>query len=448
MTKNTFVPRNLTPHIFSWLKRPEVIAIKGPRQAGKTTLLKIIHQKLVKEGVNPELINSLNFENRNLVEQFETNPVDFVGSFINPKIDSPQYLFLDEYQYVSNGGQKLKLVYDTYAPKLKLIITGSSSLELTGKVAKFMVGRMLSAYLFPFTFDEFLQARNTRLYRVWQERNQVLQKFLFADSSTTKQKEDIFLSELMPFWEEYVSFGGYPAVVTEPEKELKQTLLVNLINTYIERDIIELLGEESVTEFRFLTRLLAAQTGQLLNYQQLSNDTTLYYRKVKHFLSVLQETFLIKQLLPLHGNLSTELKKNPKIYFLDSGLRNALVDNFAGLDYRTDKGALVESVVLSNIVYAMKSEAEVLFWRTTGGAEVDFVIRKGTKLFPVEAKYQTMNKPKVSRSLYGYIENYQPKSVLILTKDFWGEKTVNKTKILFAPVWYFTPPIDNRPFQF
>jgi len=438
MSETAYLPRNLTSQILNWLERPEVIAIKGPRRAGKTTLLKIIRQELINRGTNPDTITTLNFEDRSLMGRFETNPVEFVRSYVSSEAVSKHYLFLDEYQYVREGGQKLKLIYDTHVPKLKLIITGSSSLELTSEVGKFMVGRMLSAYLFPFTFDEFLQARDERLRRVFEEKNQLLQRFLFdAVPIEEVKKEDIFLQEFAPHWGEYTAFGGYPAVVTEPQKELKQTLLNNLSNTYIERDIISLLGEESITEFRYLTRLLAIQTGQLLNYQQLANDTSLYYRKVKHFLSVLQETFLIKQLLPLHGNLSTELRRNPKIYFLDSGLRNSLVNNFAEVDDRTDKGALVESVALANVLYNLRPNAEILYWRTSGGAEVDFIVREGAKLFPIEVKYRTMTQPTVSRSLCSFIKAYKPQNVLVLTRDFWGKRTTNNTSILFAPVWYF-----------
>lgn len=441
MVEKEFLPRNLTDRILDWIKRPEVIAIKGPRQAGKTTLLSIIGQKLIQQGTSPGAITTISFENRRQLEQFESRPLEFVESFIFPETESKQYLFFDEYQYVKEGGQKLKLVYDTYAPRLKIIITGSSSLELTSEMARFMVGRMLSAYLFPFAFDEFLRAKDERLHRLWKERNQLLCNFLFENRLVPEEKkEDIFLEEFVPHWKKYLTFGGYPAIVCEPDEELKRTLLENLIDTYVERDIVRLLGEESITEFRNLTRILASQTGQLLNYQQLASDTTLYFRKVKHFLSVLEETFLIEELRPFHGNLATELRKNPKVYFLDSGLRNSLVDNFAGLDFRADRGELVESAVLANIIYRMKSKAEVLFWRTTGGAEVDFIIRKGTNLAPVEVKYQSMNSSKVSRSLHSYIENYKPQSVLVLTKDFWGTKSVGKTQILFAPVWYFAPP--------
>lgn len=225
-------------------------------------------------------------------------------------------------------------------------------------------------------------------------------------------KEDIFIREFKPLWEEYLTFGGYPAVVCENNQETKRVLLENIISTYIDRDIIGPLNEESISELQDLTRILAAQTGTLLNYQQLSSDTNLYYRKVKHFLSVLEETFLVKGIRPLHGNLTTELKKNPKTYFLDPGLRNSLVGNFAPLEHRPDRGELAESGTLANVLYNFNGE--VLFWRTTGGAEVDFILRCGQKIFPVEVKYQSMTRAQTSRSLHSFIKAY-------------------------APLWYFAP---------
>lgn len=414
--------------------------IKGPRQSGKTTLLAMIRQKLISQGTDPNLISLISFEERNLLEQFTKEPLSFIKSFLLPRGAKRYYIFLDEYQYVSNGGQKLKLIYDTFTPQVKILITGSSSLELTSSLAKFMVGRLLSSYLFPLSFEEFLLARDRRLYHLWQERNLSLNNFFFSGKTPVKEElEDVFLADFFPLFSEYITFGGYPAIVTEDNIKLKQTLLQNLIETYVDRDIIGLLKEESITEFRNLIRILAAQNGRLVNYQQLSSDSRLYYRKIKHFLSVLEETFLLEKLLPFSGNLTSELKKNPKIYFLDSGLRNALVSNFSQFDFRADRGELVEGFVLANMVYSLKQEADFLFWRTLAGAEVDFIIRKTPKIFPLEVKFQSLKKPMLGRSIYSFLKTYEPERFLILTKDFWDFKKIGKTKILFAPVYYFSP---------
>lgn len=437
MPKNKLVAREITPKILKWMRRPEVIAIRGPRQAGKTTLLSTLKGKLVDRGVNPDLIEIINFEDREKVEQFEIDPLAFIRSFLSSD-EKRQYLFLDEYQYIEQGGQKLKLVFDELSDRVKIVVTGSSSLELTTQTAKFMVGRLLSAYLFPFSFEEFLTAKSKRLARIYRKRKSALRGFLFEGKSVPEKFfKAPFLKELNKYWKRYAIFGGYPAVVTAESKETKKDLLRGLANTYIERDVIGLLGERSIKEFRDLVRIVASQSGGLVNYQDLATDSNLYYKKVKHFLSVLEETFLIKEVLPFHKNLTTELKKNPKIYFLDSGLRNLLVDNFSDLEFRSDKGRIAEGIVLSNLEYAFKAKGEVLFWRTTGGAELDFLLRRGAKLYPIEVKYRSMKKPKTTRALYSFVKTYNPEQVLVLTKDLWARKKIEGNDLIFAPACCF-----------
>ncbi len=432
------VERDLTAKILSWMDRPEFIAIKGPRQAGKTTLLNILRGELIKQGVDDSDIEILNFENRSLVEQFQGNPVEFVKSYFQGSSDQRQYLFLDEYQYVKFGGQKLKLVYDALSPQIKIIITGSSSLELTQKTAEFLVGRLLTANLYPFHFGEFLRAKDQRLHYIWKKTSALVHGFVKGEKKQASLSDFTeYNQDLLDFWREYLTYGGYPAVITEPRKEMKKDLLEGLVSTYIDRDIIRLLKVESIEEFRNLIRITASQTGQLVNYNQLADDSRLYYRKVKHFLSILEETYLLKLLRPYHRNLTTELKKNPKIYFLDCGLRNYLINNFSQLDYRQDKGELAESGVLSAFTYSLPENTKLNFWRTAGGAEVDFILNfSEQKIFPVEVKYQNLNRPKTTKAIISFIKSYSPRRMLVLTKGFTGQRVVENTEIVFVPSFW------------
>lgn len=150
---NKYLPRLLFDEIIKWLKRKEIIAIKGPRQSGKTTLLLMIQDYLIeKERVNPKNVIFLTFEDREILEKFSKAPKDFVSSFIRGQKDERSYFLIDEFHYLEEGGQKLKLLYDIF-PNIKFIITGSSSLEIAGKTAKFLVGRMFSFYLYQFSFE-------------------------------------------------------------------------------------------------------------------------------------------------------------------------------------------------------------------------------------------------------------------------------------------------------
>lgn len=150
------IQRDLIQNIKPFIKRNEFISIIGPRQSGKTTLLEMLKGYLVDQlKVNEEFIRSITFEDRRLLMEFETDPVSFIKSFIPSGISKRFYLMVDEFQYAQDGGQKLKLIYDT-VKNLKIIITGSSSLDIRAMVGKFMVGRILNFYLYPFNFREYL----------------------------------------------------------------------------------------------------------------------------------------------------------------------------------------------------------------------------------------------------------------------------------------------------
>lgn len=435
---NRIIPRVKQEKIMDWIDRPEFIAVKGSRQAGKTTLLKnIIKDKLINErGIDEKAVDVINFENRRLVDNFEDEPLNFIKTRINDQLGK-NYIFIDEYQYVDDGGQKLKLIYDELHEDVKIILTGSNSLELTNETARFMVGRMFSLYLSPLTFKEFLFSKEENAVRNFDIKNEKIKKFLFEKESVKiEQKQDTY-PKIEKFFEEYAAFGAYPAVVTAQKKETKEDLLQQIVNTYIEKDIIRLLKQGDVKKFRKLLKLVSVQTGNLLNYEQITSDLDIYFGKVKQLLSLMEETFLIKRIKPLHGNMTTELKKQPKVYFLDVGLRNFLTSNFNSLDLRTDKGEIVESMVLSNLYYNQKDKADILYWRTKAGAEVDFIIRKGSDLYPVEVKYKKMKNLNVTKSVLSFIKNYKPERFLILTKGSWGQREIEGTEVLFAPVWYF-----------
>jgi len=433
------IPRVKQEKVIDWMDRPEFIAVKGPRQAGKTTLLKdIIKDKLINErDVDEEAIDIINFENRNLVDNFEDEPLNFIKTRADEQFDK-NYIFIDEYQYVDDGGQKLKLIHDELHEDVKIIITGSNSLELSDDTARFMVGRMFSLYLSPLTFKEFLfEKDDSNIIGAYDLKNKKIKNFLFKrESVKTEQKQDTY-PKIENFWEEYSTFGSYPAVVTAQKEKIKKNILQQIINTYIEKDIIRLLKQGEVKKFRNLLKLVSVQTGNLLNYEQVTSDLDIYFEKAKQLLSVMEETFLIKRIKPLHGNMTTELKKQPKVYFLDMGLRNFMTSNFSDLELRTNKGEIVESMVLNNLYYNQKDKADILFWRTKAGAEVDFIIRKGSELYPIEVKYKKTKDLNVTKSILSFIKNYNPDRFLILTKGSWGQREVEGAKVLFAPVWYF-----------
>jgi len=152
-------------------------------------------------------------------------------------------------------------------------------------------------------------------------------------------------------------------------------------------------------------------------------------------ISILSETYIIRLLRPFYRNPITELRKTPKVYFYDLGMRNYTINNFNNLEDRNDTGALVENFVLLSLLNF--DEIKINYWRTIAKAEVDFVIETADGIVPLEVKYKNFKEPKITRSLRSFIKEYKPKKAIVATKDFWGEKKIDSTIVKFIPVVYF-----------
>ena len=428
-----YLKRSLTKELEKWLERKEIIAIKGPRQAGKTTILKILKDYLItQKKISPSSIVYITFEDRDILDAFSKEPREYVNSYLAKESNVKTYFLVDEFQYLENGGQKLKLLYDTYE-NIKFIITGSSSLEVSEHTAKYLVGRVFSFHLFQFSFWEYLQIKPKNIQNVYEESSNKIDNFL-KEGKGFSIKEDIFAKDFIRCFEDFLIFGGYPEVIKAKDIETKKMILKNIYDTYITKDIVGLLRIKDVSGFRTVVNLLANQIGNLLNLRSLATDSGSYFRQLKHYLSILEETFIIRNLKPYFKNRTTELKKNPKVYFVDTGLRNWAINNFNKFELRADVGNLVENVVLSS--FFQKKEEEIRYWRTLGQAEVDFILRQFNKIIPIEVKYSFMKSPEVNRSLKNFINFYKPPRVLVLTKGFWGKLKLDDTEIGFAPIWY------------
>lgn len=437
MNKNRYFNRTLLKKLKKYQDRREILAIIGPRQSGKTVLLELFIQELLKNGFPKNRIHSFTFEDPNVLIDFQNDPRSFVKHSIGSLTPQKKhYLFFDEFQYAKNGGKSLKLLFDTCA-NVKIFITGSSSLEIKNQTGKFLVGRIFYFQLFPLSFKEALQIKEPSVINYYQSFQKQLYDFLLKGKNTATRPLSLTLQRnAQEYFKEFINYGGYPEVVKTSDKEIKLEILKNIYNTYIQKDIISLLKITDTETYYKILSCLSNQIGGLLNYNNLSQDTEANFTKLKHYLSVLEETYIIERLRPFFNNLSTELRKNPIVYFLDLGLRNFFQQNFSELDKRPDRGMLVENFVFTELKKYIKTPCRINYWRTTGKAEVDFIVTKGTGIIPVEVKYSSFKKPGVSRSFRSFIHTYQPKTALVLTKDFLGEIKINTTKIKFMPVCF------------
>jgi len=391
-----YVKRNLERKIEKYIKSPEIIAIVGARQSGKTTLLRKIYSRYKKNSV------FLSFEEPEVLSIFEKSTSDFINLYVKGK----KFLFIDEFQYTKNGGKILKQIYDNH--KIKIFITGSSSIDLTVKALKYLVGRIFIFELYPFDFEEFLRAKNEDYAKLYTN---------YARIDLTKVKDMVNLnfkeevaSILRRYFEEYLVYGGYPRVVLAQDIEEKKEVLKNIYTTYFLREVKDYLGLVDDYKLHQLIKALSFQIGRIIEYKELSSISGYSFSSLKKYLNFLEKTYICFLLKPFFKNKRKEIVKNPKIYFLDTGLRNSVVRDFRRLKERPDSGALLENAVFMQL---KKQGLELKYWRDKQRRELDFVIDEPALKIGFEVKL-SIERCKVNPSIRRFINVYSDFFIVFL----------------------------------
>lgn len=414
-----YIQRELEAKIKPFLSRREALAITGPRQAGKTTFINHLKGEFERAGKKVKFIT---FEKKGDLDLFSNSIEDFKALAQNYDC-----VIVDEFQYAGDAGQKLKYLYDT--TKVKFIVSGSSSLELTFQTGKYMVGRLLDFELAPFSFGEYLSAAEPELGALRAQKMKSADLFEFDPAGGFGDEITRRLSNAL---EDYIVWGGYPACVLSKTDLEKQKILEGIVEKYLLQDIKDLLGLATGDELMKIARLLALQIGNLVNFSELSDISGLAHKEVLKHINILEKTFILNLIRPFFVNRRTELVKNPKSYFVDLGVRNFLVSDFRRLEDRNDAGAVMENYA-RNMLAA--KELKLNYWRTKSKAEVDFVAEFSGNTYPIEVKYGS--KKIIGKSYYSFLERFNPKTGVILTRDYSGEETIGKTKVKFIPLCYF-----------
>ena len=408
-----YIKREIEKNLEQWLDSREILTIRGARQSGKTTLLMRIKDILKNKGVDEERIHYISFEDDIIRIKFEENVKEFIEVHMTSK--EKHYFLLDEVQYVKDAGKKLKLIFDSFN-NAKLIVTGSSSFDLTN-LGSYLVGRVIFFDLYPFSFLEFLKSKDEKYVNLYKKL-----KIDFKKEITLKKT--VFLDELNKFLHEYLTYGSYPRVVLEKDLDKKKELLKNLFITYVEKDIVGMYGLKYREKVVKLLKAIAYCSGDVVNYETLSNNSELKYHDVREILPLLEDSFVIFIVKPFHKNLMNELRKNPKIYFMDYGIRNYLLEKFENIVF--DK--LYENFVHNEF----KRFYDVKYWRTTAKTEVDFVLMNKNKTIPIEVKI----KPKITRSFRSFIQHYNPDKALILNLNMLDKKNIDSCNVFMLPFVY------------
>ena len=351
------ISRNIFPTLCSAVETDDLILLIGARQVGKTTLLQQLQAYL-----EPQYsVIFLSLEDPDILYDLNQHPANLLQFLTDGKTRS--IVLLDEIQYLDNPSNFLKYHYDLNRNTLKVFATGSSAFYLDQKFKDSLAGRKQIFEILPLSFSEFLRAANeVQLADKVHAENPLNQKRRWLNAQRQK---------LMRYWDLYQQYGGYPKIALTQDRNLKQSYLNDLIHSFLKKDIYEarIHHEE---KFYKLLRLVAEQTGQLLNSNELANTLGLSHETVQNYLYLLQRAFIIRLCHPFSRNLRKELTKMPKAYFFDHGLRNTLLRTVQPIMRHPYNGAALENIFFTELL--KRGIEDIRYWRTQDQAEVDFIV--------------------------------------------------------------------------
>jgi uncharacterized protein len=383
MLRNRLLYDQLVKH----LDNQAYTILTGARQTGKTSLFKQLYSHLVKLGRKTFMYNLEDLQLRNTFNSRPENLFNLTGmppaAELTLSPDQKIYVLLDEIQYLDDPSNFLKLLYDNYSDSLKLIVTGSSAFYIDRKFNDSLAGRKRLFWLKTLNFEEFLHFKDA---------DNLIDELIRLRNNP--QAISAKMPELRVLFNEFLIYGGYPQVVLQTDVQEKIAVLEEIRNSYVKRDIMESNISNDLI-FMQLLKLLAVQSGSLVNRNELSMVLRIDNKTVDNYLYILQKCFHIELLRPFTGNIRKEITKMPKVYFYDLGLRHALLNRFESINNRDDRGIIVENYLFRRLT-ELYSLDQINFWRTSDNHEVDFVIseqfQKGKAL---EIKYDTaILKPK------------------------------------------------------
>jgi predicted AAA+ superfamily ATPase len=325
----------------------KAVIIYGARRTGKTTLLK----QFLQNAAEPYLLVS--GEDITVQGYLSSQSIEKLSAFVGAN----RLLVVDEAQKVPNIGANLKLIID-HIPAIRIIATGSSSFDLARAVGEPLTGRKTTLKLYPLAQMEIGQI---------EQRHQ-------TDANL----------------ESRLIYGSYPEVVLSNDNRAREQYLKEIVASYLYKDVLELDGIRHSSKISRLLQLVAFQVGKEVSYTELGSSLGMSKNTIERYLDLLEKAFVIQKLSGFSRNLRCEITKNSRYYFLDNGVRNALINNFNAVELRNDVGELWENYLvierLKRQEYLME-QANNYFWRTYSQKEIDFVEEREGKLFGYEMKW-------------------------------------------------------------
>ncbi len=366
------IHRSLQSVIESKIGKQKAILLLGPRQVGKTTLVKQL------TGLAEGKILWFNGDEAD-TRQLLTNTT---STRLKALIGNNSVVVVDEAQRIPDIGITLKLIVDNM-PEIQVIATGSSALELAGQIKEPLTGRKYEYHLYPFSFAELVE------------------------HTSLLQEKRLLHHRLI--------YGYYPEVVNKPGEE-KSTLQL-LTDSYLYKDLFTLEQLKKPLVLEKLVQALALQLGNEVQYHELGQIVGADKETIERYIDLLEKAFVVFRLTSLNRNLRNEIKKGRKIYFWDNGIRNAIIKNFNQLAQRQDTGALWENFIVGErqkMNHYIGAYVNRYFWRTHAQQEVDYIEEHSGQLSAWEFKWNSKAKGKIPKT---FLEAYPGTRTAVITPE-------------------------------
>jgi len=368
----------------------------GPRQAGKSSLL----WSLLRSRQRPLYLNMEEVALRSWCD----SPSAFMAELaaLGPAVDA---VFLEEVQWLDNAAVFIKGLVDR-RPNFPILVTGSSSFHLLDRTRESLAGRATRHLLLPLSLAEVSPVDWSAPAVADSERRRAVKRQL--------------------------RLGGYPEVWTgtAPERTLG-----DLVQAFVLRDASDLFSVERLDAYHDVMRLAARQVGNLINLSEYATITSISVNTVAKYLELLEQAHVLRRLAPFAGGKRREMTGARKVFFLDNGLRNAVLGRLSNpVEDAIDLGPLVENWVLAELAKALPWMQSIRHWRTLGGAEVDFVIEAPGGLLGIEVKASPLVRLALSRSSRSFIDAYAPQQFWVLNDELEAEARHRNTRARWLPL--------------
>jgi len=347
----------------------KILVLIWSRRVWKTSILKIFQEKEERKNIFIDLdIES----NKKILSSYE-NFLEYISFY--RKENEEIVIFLDEFQTIKNSWKILKNIYDNN-PEIKIICSGSSSLDILKELWESLAWRKRVFKIFWLSFEEFL------LFKEWENFLEIYRKTIWKKIIPSEIQNKIQRN-----FKEFLIFWSYPEISLLNNFEDKKNELSDIYSSYIKNDIINFFKLKNIDWFQKILQFLAINTWNILNKSELSSFSWVDIKTVNSYLKILENTFVISLIKPFFTNKNKEISKSPKIYFLDNWIRNFILNNFEmSLDIRLDKWIIFENFVYWEFVKKIWKDVEIKYWNEKWVWEVDFLFEKDWKIFLFEIK--------------------------------------------------------------